>query len=215
MENIRRNRGFKNGIVYWMWNDCWPASSGWAFVDYYCLPKASFYSFKRCAKQILASVDKKEAYEIYLCNDGLSEKKLKLSLSYVRNGEVKAIEDRDIVINSAISEKVVSLPEAAVPEDSLLVCDVLCDGELIDRAFYKSGTLPMVPADCVSVVSKTENSITVTADKYVHAVELDGEYVFEDNYFSLLPGEKRTVMFHRSFDSKSDSIEVSGYTVAL
>lgn len=215
MENIRRNRGFINGIVYWMWNDCWPASSGWAFVDYYCLPKASFYSFKRCAKEILLSADKKEAYEIYLCNDGLSEKKLKLSLSYVRNGEVKAIEDRDIVINSAISEKVVSLPEAAVPEDSLLVCDLLCDGELIDRAFYKSGTLPMVPADCVSVVSKTENSITVTADKYVHAVELDGEYVFEDNYFSLLPGEKRTVMFHRSFDSQSDGIEVSGYTVAL
>lgn len=215
MENIRRNRGFINGIVYWMWNDCWPASSGWAFVDYYCLPKASFYSFKRCAKRILASVDKKDGYEIYVCNDGLSEEKLKLSVSYIRNGEIKQFADKDIVINSSVSEKVISLPASAVPEDALLICNLTSGGKLVDRAFYKSGTLPMVPADCISVVSKTENSITVTADKYVHAVELEGEFVFEDNYFSLLSGESRTVMFRRSFGAQSDSITVSGYTVAL
>lgn len=106
-------------------------------------------------------------------------------------------------------------PASAVPEEALFICNLTSDGKLVDRAFYKSGTLPMVPADCISVVSKTENSITVTADKYVHAVELEGEFVFEDNYFSLLPGESRTVMFRRSFDAQSDSIEVSGYTVAL
>lgn len=196
-------------------NGCWPASSGWAFVDYYCLPKASVYSFKRCAKRILASVDKKDGYQIYVCNDGLSDEKLKLSVSYIRNGEIKQIADKDIVINSSVSEKVISLPASAVPEDALLICNLTSDGKLVDRAFYKSGTLPVVPTDSVRVVSKTENSITVTADKYVHAVELEGEFVFEDNYFSLLPGESRTVMFRRSFEAQSDSITVSGYTVAL
>lgn len=42
MENLRRNKGYTNGEIYWMWNDCWPAAIGWAFVDYYCQPKASY-----------------------------------------------------------------------------------------------------------------------------------------------------------------------------
>ncbi len=213
MENIRRNRGFINGIVYWMWNDCWPASSGWAFVDYYCLPKASFYSFKRCAKPLLASVEKTDRYAIYLCNDGLSEKQVTLSLSFVQDGKVTPITQSDALIPASTSEKVFFLPVSYVPEDAVLICDVMSEGELADRAFFKSGTLPVVPTDAVRVVSQNENSITVTADRYVHAVELEGEFVFEDNYFSLLPDEKRTVTFRPCSGAKGDTVSVSGYTV--
>lgn len=213
MENIRRNRGFINGIVYWMWNDCWPASSGWAFVDYYCLPKASFYSFKRCSKQLLASVEKNDEYEIYLCNDSLSEKSVTLSLSFVQNGRVEPITATASVISAAISEKVFSLPSSAVPEGAVLICDVTSERKLVDRAFYKSGTLPIIPTDAVKVISKTENSVTLTADSYVHAVELEGEFVFDDNYFSLLPGEIRTVTFRPSIGAVSKVVDVLGYTV--
>ncbi len=213
MENIRRNRGFINGIVYWMWNDCWPASSGWAFVDYYCLPKASFYSFKRCAKQILASIDKTDKYEIYLCNDGLSDKQVKLSLHFVQSGTATPITAADVTVSPAKSEIVFSVPLTDVPENAILICDVTSDETLIDRAFYKSGTLPIVPTDAVKVVSRTENAITVMADKYVHAVELDGEFVFDDNCFSLLPDEKRTITFRPSSEAQSNEINISGYTV--
>ncbi len=212
MENIRRNRGFINGIVYWMWNDCWPASSGWAFVDYYCLPKASFYSFKRCAKAIVSSIDKKDEYDIYLCNDGLSEKQVMLNLSFFENGTVTPIATSDVFIDGATSQKVFSIQLSAVPEGAMLICDVTSEGKLIDRSFYKSGTLPIVPTDAVKIVSRTENTITVTADEYVHAVELEGEFVFDDNYFSLLPNEQRTVTFRPSSDALSDTIVVSGYT---
>lgn len=212
MENIRRNRGFINGIVYWMWNDCWPASSGWAFVDYYCLPKVSFYSFKRCAKPLLASVNKTDEYEIWLCNDGLSEKQVSLSICLVQNGKVTPVTTACVTAAPAKSDKALSLPLSAAPEGALLVCDVTSDGET-DRAFYKSGTLPLVAAD-VRVISCEENSITVTADEYVHAVELDGEFVFEDNCFSLLPGECRTVRF-RTLSAENSKPSVSGYTVSF
>ncbi len=213
MENIRRNRGFINGIVYWMWNDCWPASSGWAFVDYYCLPKVSFYSFKRCAKQLLASIDKTNEYEIYLCNDGLSPRQVTLSLYIVQNEKATLIKSEEVTAASAKSEKVLSLPIAAVPEGTVLICNVTSDGMLVDRAFYKSGTLPIVSTDAVKVVSQTENTVTVTTDEYVHAVELDGEFIFDDNCFSLLPDEKRTVTFRPISDAQSGRINVSGYTV--
>lgn len=97
----------------------------------------------------------------------------------------------------------------------MLVCNVTSEGKLIDRAFYKAGTLPIVPTDAVKIVSRTENTITVTADEYVHAVELEGEFVFDDNYFSLMPNEQRTVTFRPSSDALSDTVNVSGYTVEL
>ena len=61
--------------------------------------------------------------------------------------------------------------------------------------------------------TQTENTVSVTADEYVHAVELDGEFVFDDNCFSLLPDEKRTVTFRPISDAQSGRINVSGYTV--
>lgn len=212
MENIRRNRGFINGIVYWMWNDCWPASSGWSFVDYYCLPKASFYSLKRCAKPILVSIDKSDKYDVYLCNDGLSDGCATLSFSFVKNGVSTHITCAQVAFSAAKSEKVFSLELSAVPEDAVLICDVT-DSTLIDRAFYKNGVLALVPTDSVRVISRGDDFVTVKADKYVHAVELEGEYIFEDNYFSLLPNEERTVTFRPSSTAKTSTLTVSGYTV--
>lgn len=62
----------------------------------------------------------------------------------------------------------------------MLICDLMSDGEIVDRAFFKSGTLPIAPTDAVKVIHQTENTITVTADKYVHAVELDGIIISVD-----------------------------------
>jgi beta-mannosidase len=54
MEQAKREREFCSGLVFWMMNDCWPAASGWALIDFYNLPKNAFYSFRRCAKPLLA-----------------------------------------------------------------------------------------------------------------------------------------------------------------
>ncbi len=211
MENIRRNKGFINGIIYWMWNDCWPASSGWAFVDYYCLPKASFYSFKRCAGELLASVDKTDTYNIYLCNDGLDSKNVSIKLSYVQNGKAVAITEKEVEIPAAESAKVLKLPLSVMPEDAMLICDAEC-GNLRDRAFYREGTLPIIPCEAPKI-SLTENSITLTADSYIHAVEIEGEFVFEDNYFSLMPGESRTVAYRPAENALTSELSITAYTL--
>ena len=74
----------------------------------------------------------------------------------------------------------------------MIVCNMTNEGKLIDRALYKSGKLPIMPTNAVKIVSETENTITDSAEEYVHAVEFDGGFVFEDNYFSLLPKEQKT-----------------------
>ncbi|MBR3597448.1 MAG: hypothetical protein IKL47_10790 [Clostridia bacterium] len=212
MENIRRNRGFINGIVYWMWNDCWPASSGWAFVDYYCLPKASFYSFKRCAGNIITSIDKKDGYNIYVCNDSLENEEITLKISYLKAEKLTDIREFDVISQRQESQKVLSLPLQVIPEDAIVICDAYYKNGH-DRSFYKDGTLPLVPCNSLTVTEKTENSITVYSDKYTHAVELEGEFIFSDNYFSLLPGETRKIFFRPATDKKCDDISLTAYTI--
>ncbi|MBE6791064.1 MAG: hypothetical protein E7535_07755 [Ruminococcaceae bacterium] len=214
MENIRRNRGFINGIVYWMWNDCWPASSGWSFIDYYALPKASFYSFKRCAGELLCSIDKKDTYVIYLCNDGLEKKTVELKLSCLKNGEITSISEHIAEIAAHTSSAVLTLPLSALPEDAVLFCDIN-SGDLSDRAFYKNGSLPIKPADGIKIENITENTVTVSATEYIHAAELEGEYIFSDNFFSLYPGEKKTVTSRRAMNCTSDEIILHAYTLEL
>ncbi|MBQ7957083.1 MAG: hypothetical protein IJ279_03505 [Clostridia bacterium] len=212
MENIRRNRGFINGIVYWMWNDCWPASSGWAFVDYYCLPKASFYSFKRCASELIASIDKKDEYEIYLCNNSLEDKDTHIELMCLSDGKVNHIKDCLVTAKAECAEKVLTLPLETIPENAILICNIK-SGNITDRAFYKSGALEIIPCDAVEVISKTEDSITIKAKEYVHATEFEGEYIFDDNYFSLLPDETRTVKMRKSSTAECDEILIKAYTI--
>ncbi len=212
MENIRRNRGFCNGIIYWMWNDCWPASTGWSFVDYYCLPKASFYSFKRCAGDLLVSIDKQENYQIHICNDSLTDKKVALDICYVLNGQTTSIKKLSVDISAATSKMVTTLELNEIPDGAILICDANGENEH-DRAFYKNGNLPIVPCDAVKIISRDENSITLKADSYIHAVELEGEYIFDDNYFSLLPNEQRTVNLRKAENAISDDIALTGYTL--
>lgn len=212
LENIRRNRGFCNGIIYWMWNDCWPASSGWSIVDYYCKPKAAYYSFKRYAKDLLVSIDKNSEFEIHLCNDGLCDKEVKLCLYYILDGKLTKIKEHKATVTGGTSQIALTLPLDSIPENATLICDANCDSEY-SRAFYKNGALNIKPASNIKIISQNENSITVTADTYVHAVELEGEYVFSDNYFSLLPNEQRTVTFEPTVDAKTTEISVDGYTL--
>ena len=212
LENIRRNRGFVNGIVYWMWDDCWPASSGWAFVDYYCQPKASFYSFKRCAGKVLVSIDKTDAYDIYLSNDDLSAKEANLSLSYLKDGKVFPILENMVSIDAAKSAIVHRLAIDAIPEGAVLLCDIEGNG-FSDRAFYRNKDLPIIPCKAPAILSRSEDSITLKADSYIHALELEGEYIFTDNYFSMLPGEEKTVQFRPAENAQTTDFTILAYTL--
>mgnify|MGYP003290642707 CR=1 FL=1 len=71
-EAHRRNKWFSSGILFWMLNDCWPSSSGWSLIDYYAMPKPAYYTFKRCAKPVIASIERSNGcYKVYVCNDTL------------------------------------------------------------------------------------------------------------------------------------------------
>ena len=211
-ENVKRNLGYCNGLIFWMFNDCWPAAMGWSFVDYYGLPKASYYSFKRCSKSITASVIRRDAYEIYLSSNESTDKQVQLSVYCIDNNSITTLANIDVIASSNKAVKVFTMDQVNVKDDALIVCDILGDG-IYDRAFYKSGLLNLVPSQNIDVIDITDESITIYANGYIHVVELEGEALFDDNYFSLLPYEQRTISYQKTRNTQNDEISAKCYTI--
>ena len=50
------------------------------------------------------------------------------------------------------------------------------------------------------------------AKKYLQAVELEGDYTFSDNYFTMLEGEEKTVSY-KAFSDKANGVSIKSYTL--
>ena len=198
-----------------MMNDCWPAASGWALIDYYNLPKNAYYAFKRCARHMLASIDLDgDLYRLYVVNDGEAKRvKAEIKILSRDRRSVKEYATLDCLANGASSTAVFEAKDLLDDKEALIV-DVKSDCGS-DRAFYIRGALEMRPAEVDCIFDKERGTIRVSAkEKYVHAVVLSGEVIFDDNCFSLLPFESRTVSFRRRTPDVDASLSVEAYTLA-
>ena len=179
----------------------------WSIVDYYNLPKAAWYAFKRCAKRVVGSLKKENGkYVLYVSSDGV-EGSAKIVCHTEDNANIYTTEIKLNGYGTARAE----LPFAE--NTRMAICDITA-GDIKDRCFYKDGVLPLTATDGVEIVKKTDDEITLRANKYVHVVQLEGNYVFSDNYFSLLGGEEITVSYRKNFISSSDqSLTVKAFTI--
>ena len=82
-----------------------------------------------------------------------------------------------------------------------------------DRAFYKDGALNVEKCDVKFALDEENKTITFTADSYIHAVEIEGNLILDDNYFSLLPNEERTVSYTKRDEDKALELSVQAYTL--
>ena len=211
-EQARRNLWFNSGLLYWMLADCWPAASGWALIDYYGLPKASYYSFHRCAQSVVGSIDAEDGrYTLYVTNDGMTAQSLQATVQKInyKTGETVFCDRLTVQVDGQAVTKVPL--QTVLAQDEILVCD-LQNAQVQDRCFYKVGDLKLEQTQSVRIVAQTADSVTVEADAYVHVVALEGDGAFSDSYFSLLPGERRTVTFTPT-EHTTPEITCMGYTL--
>lgn len=201
LELFRRNKWFSAGIIYWMFNDCWPAANGWSLLDYYSNPKPSYYAFKRGAKDVIASLEKKgEVYNIYICNDSL-ERVTGRGCLYAYN----FIEDRIITkqnfsfIQAENSSSLVATYKAekfdvVLNERVILMCDIESNlGEdrsfLIQKRYKDMGFY----YEDVHIIEQNEKEIVVTADHFQPYALIDVPYLLEENCFTLKKGEVKKI----------------------
>ena len=215
MENVRRYIGFDNGIIFWMYNDCWPATIGWSFIDYYCVPKASFYAFRRCARPQLSSVTCRDGVYHANISNGREESVTATGHAYLcRKSEgMRVIDEKDFVISvGEYASASVSL-DWTTDHDLVPIIDVDF-GSYTDRSFYNHGKplLASCPEELI-VVSFDEDSVTVKANSYIHVVELEGDCIFSDDYFSMMAGEERTITWKKLKGFDDDSFTINAYTL--
>jgi beta-mannosidase len=222
LEGARRSNWYCAGILYWMYNDCWPAL-GYAVVDYYGVPKAGWYATKNSAAPIAATIrpDGDDLRFIVLNNSfegGELEYKVKLSCNdrytyEVMNGRVNIKVNEITEILKAPKREFIE----NCGENAIIFLELYRDGKMISRARWYPGwltDLKFSKAQLEVTVNREQNTVSVTCVKGTAlGVAFDADAVFEDNYIDLLEGETAVIPY-TALDG-FDKIDVYGYNIDI
>ena len=199
-ELFKRNQWFSSGIIYWMFNDCWPASVSWSVVDYYGNPKPAYYVFRRCGKPVITSLHEEDGkIKAYVCVNGKNgvSAKGRVYLYNVLTGEENTLAEFDGEF-SAGSTCAAAAEKSKIPQieqnENIVLCDLESD-ICSDRSFYCPNYFKNVPwgKNNAFVLTETGSDFEITADTCIPYVMIDTERKLSDNCFFLKKGETVTL----------------------
>lgn len=205
IEAHRRAKPYCMGTLYWQFNDCWPVTS-WSSLDYYGNWKAFHYQAKRSFENLLFSVkEEKDSYKIYIVNDDLKQYSGELVIDLIDFNGTKLWSEKIIFIASENSSKMhfeilkkdflaFNLKQAV-----LSVSFPPLEQIYSRHYFFKPKDLQLVKPD-IQIKNIDEVTIEISSDVLAKDVFLstENQVFFEDNYFDLLPNEKRIVKLSKA-----------------
>jgi len=184
------------GNIVWRLNDSWPMIYS-SVVDYYLQPKIAYYFLRRAYEPVLVSFEKTpDRICVWLIND--SPQPVRGTLVVERLGF------------DGKSRGKLQAAVALEPSQSKRCLDLTELGEIGLRSEFLRATFSGREATCLLIgerylhlpqahltVRRQNGQIEIATDVFARQVELrcDGsaEAVFDDNYFDLAPGQKRTI----------------------
>ena len=224
IEAHRRHRPYCMGSLPWQLNDSWPVVS-WSSIDYYGNWKAMHYQIRRAFAPVLVDAIKEgNNLSYYIMSDRLTDEELTLNLELMDfNGKVYRKQKVDGLLPANTSKLFYQEPveQALAGRDSATTFmhmvvkskkgEVLSD-EIYYFAHPKDQLLPKTPLLWQVKQKKGYCEVTVKADKLARDIfiEVPVQGVrFSDNFFDLLPGQKKKVII-TSPDGKSlDHLQVT------
>ena len=224
IEAHRRHRPYCMGSLPWQLNDSWPVVS-WSSIDYYGNWKAMHYQIRRAFAPVLVDAIKEgNNLSYYIMSDRLTDEELTLNLELMDfNGKVYRKQKVDGLLPANTSKLFYQEPveQALAGRDSATTFmhmvvkskkgEVLSD-EIYYFAHPKDQLLPKTPLHWQVKQKKGYCEVTVKADKLARDIfiEVPVQGVrFSDNFFDLLPGQKKKVII-TSPDAKSlDHLQVT------
>lgn len=224
IEAHRRHRPYCMGSLPWQLNDSWPVVS-WSSIDYYGNWKAMHYQIRRAFAPVLVDAIKEgNNLSYYIMSDRLTDEELTLNLELMDfNGKVYHKQKVDGLLPANTSKLFYQEPveQALAGRDSATTFmhmvvkskkgEVLSD-EIYYFAHPKDQLLPKTPLQWQVKQKKGYCEVTVKADKLARDIfiEVPVQGVrFSDNFFDLLPGQKKKVII-TSPDGKSlDHLQVT------
>jgi beta-mannosidase len=190
----RMNAPVTMGTLFWQWNDCWPAVS-WSAIDYYGRKKALFFEVKRSFAEeiVLASFTGKKLH-IRPVISAQRKPGITIESCSISGGEKILLKRYVAGHNVSDSFNI----EPAVIKNRLIVVSMSDSGRVISRQILFKGAPKDLPLrKPVFSISVTNHYIEISSDVFAYGVFLDLPDGIEpsDNYFHLLPGEKKRVAY--------------------
>lgn len=196
-----------NGFMLWKLNDSWPSIYCTA-IDYYLLPTMVYYTLKEGYEPVLLSfdgVENKDHITLWGVNDSsvAIEATVRITVRELETGRIVRTAQQPVFLPAHDAVCLTNLDFLGQLRRTWML-----SAELIDqRGEVKASKVQLLdverrlkfPRAAVAVLEEPDGSYEITTDSYAYCVCLEGitetgeVMVFSDNYFSLLPGEKRTV----------------------
>ena len=212
LEAHRRNRPYCMGTLYWQLNDSWPVVS-WSSIDYYGNWKALHYQAKRAFAPILINpIQQNDSLNIYLisdCPDTKDHLMLEMKVTdFDGKKQGKPIRLNTLTVPANTSQCVYRIkPDTWLSPEEQQRCFMQLT--LKDKAgntlaetvyFFRKTKDLLLPETTVSCKMKQKDGMceltlfspALAKDVFIE-IPLQGAR-FSDNFFDLLPGERKTVV---------------------
>ncbi|MBS2211475.1 glycoside hydrolase family 2 protein [Carboxylicivirga mesophila] len=214
IEGHRINMPTTMGSLYWQLNDVWPVAS-WSSIDYFGNWKALQYFTRKAFAPIMAVPDTKtDDLLIYAVSDKFEDTPGQLELEILDfDGQQLWSHSADVNIKANTStivfkEALTSLLKNINTSQVVLSTKLSVDNKLVyeTTSYFKEAKDLQLPKPSISTkVEKVAKGyqITISTDKLAKNLYLsydEAEGWFSDNYFDLLPGESKTIVFETKED---------------
>ncbi len=220
VEHWRRLRPECMGVIYWQLNDNWPVCS-WASLNYRGSWKLMHYMVKRFYAPVTACAiqdDDKRTVGIYVVNDTLQAQMGNVLLQ-VRDLSGKITQEHNLKASvPANSAKQIHEYELSKLTDAPASHFITLTAELDGKTFrnehffsqWKKYDFPKTAINIKSRAVKEGFEVSLYADKPAFYVSAFAENIageFDDNCFTLVPGEKRTLVFRPREDVSTEAFK--------
>lgn len=234
---------YRQGLLIWMSHSCWP-SQVWQCYDYWMEPTAAFFACRKACEplHIQWNALTRDVEVVNITAEAHKDMKARRDILDVRGRVVSSVEaslccDADTTL--ALPSLHVDSLAGGQPTDVRFIRLALDDaeGRRVSDNFYVIGneegnlmqlrSLPKVSLKTDVVRDGNRYDVTIANETDTPAMMIrlnlkaeDGEQVlpvsYEDNYFHLMPGEKRTVRVEWNLaDTRSlpTYVEITGFNV--
>ncbi len=207
VEHFRSLRPVCMGAIYWQLNDLWPVCS-WSSLEYGGKWKLLHYAARRFFAPVAITAKLVDgAVEVYALNDELKPLATTATVRVIDfSGKVRRTLrwSKRVPANSTLLLKKITLQELGVaPDEAFLALELRAGGrvyrnELIIGALQEMRAGKNRALGLKVAAARNGFAVTLTTDVPTFWVRLDVAGVrgeFDDNGFTLLPGEPRRVVF--------------------
>lgn len=211
LESFRSNQQC-SGSLFWMYNDCW-GEIGWSIIDYELRRKIAYYFVKRAYAPLKLIVREAEGEVVAIgVNETTTPVVLDTEYGYVSfDGKVKVTKCTDIHLAERSRCEVFRFPMGGFNQEEgcyILLPKAGGGSHVVQPAILRMTEtrklrIPVADLQISEVIQLGDDvQFTVSASAYAHAVhfKLDDHLRLSDEYFDLLPGERRMVTVYGAAD---------------